>query len=432
MRKNKLRTLFLLCCTIIGIASLTAQVTIGKKEEPVAGALLQLKNLDAQTAGGSNADKGLLLPRVYLTDLLPETDAEFAASIGATGEWDRAMHTGLIVYNLLEDPCFCEERIHRAPYMWDGTRWNCLLDIKVGEPEAVKTFTDSRPNDVPQTYMYRTFGEAGDWMLENLRATRLPNGDPINFGNTLSRTAPYYVYPGMDGGDGSDATYVTERPRLGYLYNFYAATYGIGAHPGNGTKNDDRCNGVNFYQVEAAGGDFEIAVGAQGICPDGWHLPSDVEFNTLERYLYHNGHLYSEYTEDEVKSWMPWLAEWEDLGLICSVSENRPTDKKVAGAQGGVMGSPCPPPGYTNTSNYKGKSYRAEEGGFDVLYTGRIGSTGKMTYYGLDGMFWVYARGTDIPQIGWGHWVEAETPTVKKRTDNITVLHSVRCKRNNT
>jgi len=52
-----------------------------------------------------------------------------------------------------------------------------------------------------------------------------------------------------------------------------------------GNSTDTNCNATGgLYQWYEAM-KYSQVEGAQGICPDGWHVPSDVEFKTLESYL---------------------------------------------------------------------------------------------------------------------------------------------------
>ncbi|MDR0429674.1 MAG: hypothetical protein LBH58_04255 [Tannerellaceae bacterium] len=119
----------------ISAMSLTmhAQVTIGSKEIPVAGALLQLKSKEQVSDSTSNSHKGLALPRVTLSDkreLYPMflTNPDNPAS-GPNNDYrankaniDKA-HTGLIVYNLVADD---EKELCKGLSQWDGKQWICF------------------------------------------------------------------------------------------------------------------------------------------------------------------------------------------------------------------------------------------------------------------------------------------------------------------
>lgn len=109
------------------------------------------------------------------------------------------------------------------------------------------TLTDSRDNNV-----YDIVVVGGQiWMKKNL--AYLPSVGPAGTGST---TEPcYYVY---DGGstDVAVAKSIPNYSNYGVLYNFPAAMDG------------DASSGSN-------------PSGVQGICPDGWHLPSDAEWTQL-------------------------------------------------------------------------------------------------------------------------------------------------------
>lgn len=90
------------------------------------------------------------------------------------------------------------------------------------------------------------------WMAENLRTTRYRNGDVIPFGlsdneweNTTSGAYAIYPHTNVDGIN-TDEEMVNA---YGKLYNWYAV--------------DD----------------------SRGLCPEGWHVPTDAEWTTLTHYL---------------------------------------------------------------------------------------------------------------------------------------------------
>ena len=89
------------------------------------------------------------------------------------------------------------------------------------------------------------------WMRENLRTTRYSNGTHIALGNDTSSTTAYRYYPDDDSSNVSTC---------GYLYNGKAVM-------GNSSSSSANPSGV------------------QGICPDGWHVPSDAEWTQLTNYV---------------------------------------------------------------------------------------------------------------------------------------------------
>lgn len=91
------------------------------------------------------------------------------------------------------------------------------------------------------------------WMKENLRATRFADGTEITKGGNSSSsvTHPFYYEP-----TSNIATY-------GRLYNWAAAMHGSVSSSANPS-------------------------GVQGVCPDGWHLPSDAEWTQLTSFVASN------------------------------------------------------------------------------------------------------------------------------------------------
>ena len=124
-----------------------------------------------------------------------------------------------------------------------------LVFIQDGSPcPGAATVTDIDGN------VYHTV-HIGDqcWMRENLRVTRYEDGDsiPLVPHSSSSASVPYCYAPNQD---------TLNVPIFGYLYNWPAVMHG--AAPNN-----------------------LIPSGVQGICPNGWHLPSQAEFVLLAEYV---------------------------------------------------------------------------------------------------------------------------------------------------
>lgn len=121
-----------LLCLMANI--LHAQITIGTGEPAAKGALLQLKNRDGITDGSANADKGLILPRIALTDLNSLNDID-----GITTTTDPLKYVGMIIYNPIQYTNNCMS-IATGTYVWDGDQWNLLAGT--GSKEANSTIED--------------------------------------------------------------------------------------------------------------------------------------------------------------------------------------------------------------------------------------------------------------------------------------------------
>jgi hypothetical protein len=107
---NSYRLLPLILCLLLTGYS-RAQVTIGANEDPNKGALLDLK----ENTGSVSATKGLLLPRVNLTDL----NELYPMFTGTYNAEEKNKHIGLTVYNV-EDGM--GRWIPAGIYVWDGTK----------------------------------------------------------------------------------------------------------------------------------------------------------------------------------------------------------------------------------------------------------------------------------------------------------------------
>lgn len=91
------------------------------------------------------------------------------------------------------------------------------------------------------------------WLSSNLKVTRYPDGTPINYiessidWSSLDREAQAFCWYNND---------ISNKEKFGALYTYYAAI--------NGNSSIGQ---------------------TQGICPDGWHIPSKQEWTSLSSYL---------------------------------------------------------------------------------------------------------------------------------------------------
>jgi len=97
------------------------------------------------------------------------------------------------------------------------------------------------------------------WLSKNMRTTTYPDGTAINKGPSSNGAdgwetdQGYYSCPPNTANDGEDCSAADS---LGMLYQWSAAMHG------------------------------SIVAGAQGICPNGWHVPTDAELAELEKELH--------------------------------------------------------------------------------------------------------------------------------------------------
>jgi uncharacterized protein (TIGR02145 family) len=125
------------------------------------------------------------------------------------------------------------------------------------EMSGIGTITDIDGNEYEITKIGNQI-----WMAENLRVTKYADGTPIEYiadsatwNDNLTDTSRSYAYPYYD------ENYADPH---GALYTWYAAT--DGQYPSQQPQ------------------------GVQGVCPDGWHIPSNDDWQELIDYLSANGY----------------------------------------------------------------------------------------------------------------------------------------------
>ncbi len=396
----RLTKLFFMALLLLPVA-LSAQVTIGIDRAPQKGALLQLQNLP-----DGNSTKGLLMPRVTITDLTSLADINKGQAVRP----DPAEHVGLVVYNPIEGRGICS-----GLFAWTGTQWQ-YLQPEIEYFEDVRTFADGVTKERIK-YPIRTFGSAGTWMLANLRATTYadnlgvnkPADDLVTPGTGGAIPKSYY-YPALD----PSLLNADKYPELGLVYTWAAATNGKGGFDGkqnaqNEGESAETTSGPNPIPANVE------QVGKQGVCPEGWHLPSDKEWNDLEEAIANEQT--GLYTRNEFKP-TAWDVSWR---LVPDVARN------TVDGHGKSM------------KNYDVKlgSYAASGasktfcngGGFNLMLSGYVSDTGSYGgSLGREGRIWSHSASS-----GSSVWTRILTSTSSgvSRGRVTRGYHSaVRCKRN--
>lgn len=374
MRKKLTQIIALATFALISADSI-AQVTIGSNTEVVDGALLQLKENENIEA---NAGKGLGLPRVSLTsktNLYPMFEDQDAYKNNADNlkNTEDNKHIGLIVYNVNTDIC---EEIYPGTYVWDGTEWKALNNEKF--PGTTDTLIDSRDPSKIEYYKIGKFEDAGWWMLENLRAERWPDGTsdgiykeaPKENNETRLRDALLW-YPNLD------SSILTYKPHYGYVYNWYAASK---------LTQSDLGSGMNTDKI-------------QGICPDGWHIPTKAEWLELSNVIYNN----------------PCQYAHSKININTGYNMQSMEDAK------------------------KGVSRTSEQGGFNANMTGSVifnNNTDKMaveaSYFGQRAYFWVSDTSSPTLYAKSCMALDADTYAIATFPQTYVAQISVRCKKNTT
>lgn len=260
----------------------------------------------------------------------------------------------------------------------DGDKSNPRQIVVRGDAEYIATFSDTHGggggggggNDTPGIIHNAVTDIDGNhydavkignqvWMAQNLRTTHYADGTVIPAGgNNYSDTYPYcYVNPDMDA-----SVY-------GYYYNWPAAMHG-------------------------AASSNTVPSGVQGVCPNGWHLPSDAEWFQLTDYVSNQ------------------------RDYVCD--DNSDYIAKALASTEGWSGESCYYPcgvGYDPSTN-NASGFGAVPAGF---WDNSFDNAGGCTYFWsstVDGLNCAWSR-----YLGYGH------PLVLRYSDNHFHGYSVRCLR---
>ena len=356
--------------------SISAQVSIGTSSLPVKGSLLQLKEDESPNV---NSSKGMLLPRVAMIATKP-ADGQLASSIRASGTWDADSHVGLTVYNVNKG-CVSggQEYMYPGIYIWDGSKWESLTPPKkedvrmvtyIGDNQFTMTYADEN-----ETYYYADFGEAGIWMTQNLRTRYTPEGIAMESTDYQSTNGldgngqpqKRFAYPGHGGDKFVGDTYranVAAGIQIGLLYDFFTAT----DHKNCSTVDQGQVAGSTpgSNEVESREENGRI----QGICPQGWHLPSDRELNLLEKELTEHASLYTQTPATVDGTWNP---AWDTS-----------TGNRGGAALAYAVKSKQAMINQTYQASYA-NSKKASEGGFDFNLTGFASTAAPYGGFGVWG-----------------------------------------------
>ena len=176
------------------------------------------------------------------------------------------------------------------------------------------------------------------WMKDNLRTTHYANGASIALGTSISSTTAYCYNP-----NNSSSTVNT----YGYLYNWTAVMRGA--------------NSSN-----------ENPSGVQGICPNGWHVPSDAEWEQLSEYVGSRAQYQCDGNSEYIAKALASTVGWETSTTDCAVGNNSASNNST--------GFSALPAGYC--SGYGESLNYSNFGGSGCFWTTRAFSGGRI-YRGL-------------------------------------------------
>ncbi|GHV28824.1 hypothetical protein FACS1894176_11470 [Bacteroidia bacterium] len=357
----KQKSLILSLLFFAAVASMHAQVTIGSTAAPTPGAVLDLSQVP------SDKKLGMILPTVTLTG-----STTYQLGTSATQALDTyPAGAGTVVFHV------GSAALLAGFYVWDGNNW-LAAGGTVQLPGTIEVGSN--------TYTTGYFGSAGWWMTENLR--EIP-ADVASPSSGSSNTTKYWNYAGGYSHQDSILKY-------GLLYSWAAAI--------NSTVSTSVENRNNPDQAQI-----------QGICPDGWHLPSDYEWSQLEEAIALNTtQAYSTIADATIIA--------DNFYLYSTVLDRGSTpaasslDKKMKANR--IWSTP-------------GASKAASEGGFCVLPAGAYNTNSSAQAFGTIAYFQTSSSS--------GSTASASTHILNSDSDLAGVIkigtpknfqYSVRCKKN--
>jgi uncharacterized protein (TIGR02145 family) len=290
--------------------------------------------------------------------------------------------------------------------------------------------------NVYEEFYSADFGSAGRWMTTNLSTKaydtdlgqdlyhsggRVMTGPIANPGDPykLPCNTAYWAYPKTDGPvvdfEEVSAQY-TANPHLGLLYTWDAATAGKGGvsglinvdnpAPGNPANGENGLSEWDGKGVQPA----NTQKRRQGVCPSGWHLPSDNEWTDLEREIIKNTSKYA--TQANI-----------DKGDGTEINKVNQNDK--TGYRGSNDGNAMKNVKQSaNDPAYKGTSKPIDQNGFDVLFAG-FASTGLSNQFGSYGYFWSSSSAGE--NVAWFRSLDNNNAGVFRNANYRVRMFSVRC-----
>ena len=130
------------------------------------------------------------------------------------------------------------------------------------------------------------------WMKENLRTTKYADGTTIASGSGTSTTVAYYYSTSGNFNNGK-------------LYNWKAVMRTSSSSAANPS-------------------------GVQGICPDGWHVPSDAEWNQLTEYVSSQSQYCCSNNPENIAKALASISNWNSCSTICAVGDT-PSNNNATG-----------------------------------------------------------------------------------------------------
>lgn len=284
---------------------------------------------------------------------------------------------------------------------------SAVVDAQFGSSVVKSNGVQLHKDQSGNLFLSGDFGKAGRWMVNNLSARsfattgRTGEDDPEVLQSlydispaVVDNKNPRWIYPAISG-NGTSATIYNNNPRLGLLYNWAAATNSKG--------------GVvdGLLLVDDGENSSATPLKRQGICPNGWHLPSDAEWTELELEFDKHASQYSGISDVN--------------GNILFGQEGY---RGVAHSH--AMKDVCPAPGRSIATSGKANLISSTlPVGFNIMLTGLYSTF--MANYGSETYFWT-ASGYNTNTNALYRGVSA-LPVMRRDDTTRNLYFSVRCKK---
>ena len=255
-------------------------------------------------------------------------------------------------------------------------------------------------------------GDTNRWMITNLAATSYATGTRTGTDTSIPVTLRRATYTSgtKKYAVANNIPYFTEAisqdTRAGMLYNWAGATNSQGGSNGLGGY-----SGLNGPKT-------------QGICPNGWHLPTDDELTSLEYDFMYDGTSFSSISSNP--------------GGVLSSSTTGARGSTARNGHGNAMKEGCMnTTGYNNLVGLSNTINTSMRPGFETLLVGQVAHNGGYEANGeagiLMGSIWA---SSGIPNTTGGStasaYYRAWTTTyagVVRNTAQRTTMYNVRCKK---
>ena len=198
------------------------------------------------------------------------------------------------------------------------------------------------------------------WMKENLKTTHFYNGTAIALGSLTSTSVAYRYNPNND--SNRVAAY-------GYLYNWTAVMNG-----GSSSNN--------------------VPSGRQGICPLGWHVPSDAEWTILTDYVSGVSAYKCNSDANSIAKALASTTGWSISTGTCHVGNNQSINNVT---------------------------------GFGALPAGLWGGGGE-AYFGSEALFWSATEVSTVNTYAWYRGLSYDSYQISRNTSNSDGTANVKYK----